>query len=90
MVAVSGAKPVIVETDPAVSPAAVPVKLVATPDVGVPRVGETRVGELAKTKAPDPVSSEIFPKSCIEVVAANWLKGLANKPKGEESTLKVT
>ena len=34
-----------------------PVKLVATPAEGVPRSGVTNVGELAKTKAPEPVSS---------------------------------
>ena len=51
----------IVETDPAVSPAAVPVKLVATPEAGVPSAGVIKVGELAKTKAPVPVSSDIIP-----------------------------
>jgi len=34
-----------------------PVKFVATPDVGVPNKGVTKVGEVAKTKAPEPVSS---------------------------------
>jgi hypothetical protein len=34
-----------------------PVKLVATPDVGVPNKGVTNVGEVAKTFAPVPVSS---------------------------------
>jgi hypothetical protein len=34
-----------------------PVKLVATPDVGVPRIGVTKVGEVAKTAEPVPVSS---------------------------------
>jgi hypothetical protein len=35
-----------------------PVKLVATPLAGVPKAGVTNVGEVAKTKAPVPVSSE--------------------------------
>jgi len=34
-----------------------PVKLVATPDVGVPNTGVTKVGEVAKTAEPVPVSS---------------------------------
>lgn len=33
-----------------------PVRLVATPDVGVPNSGVIKVGELANTAAPDPVS----------------------------------
>ena len=56
---------------PEVKPLAVPVKFVATPDAGVPSAGVTRVGEFAKTRAPLPVSSEITPASCVEVVAAN-------------------
>jgi hypothetical protein len=36
-----------------------------------PRVGVTRVGDVAKTRDPDPVSSEITPASCKEVVEAN-------------------
>ena len=35
-----------------------------------PKVGVTRVGELAKTRAPVPVSSEMTPASCAEVVEA--------------------
>ena len=35
-----------------------PVKLVATPEVGVPKRGVTKVGEVAKTAAPLPVSSD--------------------------------
>ena len=38
-----------------------------------PRVGVTRVGLLAKTKEPEPVSSEITPANSEEVVAANAL-----------------
>lgn len=37
-----------VVTCPAVSPAAVPVKLVATPDTGVPSIGDTKVGLVIK------------------------------------------
>ena len=32
-----------------------PVRLVATPDVGVPNIGVTRVGLVALTKTPEPV-----------------------------------
>ena len=35
-----------------------PVALVKTPEAGVPKAGVTRVGEVAKTKAPLPVSVE--------------------------------
>lgn len=48
--------PILVESH-AVRPEAVPVALVATRADGVPRAGVTSVGELAKTKAPVPVSS---------------------------------
>ena len=34
-----------------------PVQLVKVPEVGVPSTGVTRVGEVAKTSAPEPVSS---------------------------------
>jgi hypothetical protein len=34
-----------------------PVVLVRVPELGVPRAGVTKVGEVAKTRAPDPVSS---------------------------------
>jgi hypothetical protein len=47
----------LVVTVPAVSPAAVPVMLVPTRVEGVPKFGETSIGELAKTRAPVPVSS---------------------------------
>ena len=36
-----------------------PVTLVITPEAGVPRAGVTNVGEVANTRAPDPVSSDI-------------------------------
>lgn len=52
-----------------------PVQFVRTPDAGVPRAGVTSVGDVANTNAPDPVSSEITPASCKEVVAANCDKG---------------
>ena len=40
--------------------------------VAAPIFGVVIVGELANTNAPEPVSSEITPASCAEVVAANW------------------
>ena len=40
---------------PDVSPAAVPVRLVATPDAGVPNAGVTRAGLVARTTDPLPV-----------------------------------
>jgi len=58
------------------SPALVTV-FVRTSADGVPRAGETSVGELAKTKAPLPVSSLITPASSAEVVAAKTLSLLA-------------
>ena len=39
----------LVVTVPAVNPAAVPVRFVATPEVGVPNTGVTNVGEVART-----------------------------------------
>jgi hypothetical protein len=60
-----------VVTLPAVKLDAVPVILVPTNAEGVPRAGVTRVGEVANTSTPEPVSSEITPFSCSEVVAAN-------------------
>lgn len=53
-----------VVTFPAVNPIAVPVIFVPTKADGVPRASVTSVGEVAKTKVPVPVSSEIMP--------ANW------------------
>jgi hypothetical protein len=47
----------LVVTFPAVKLAAVPDRLVATPDAGVPRAGVTNVGLVANTNEPDPVSS---------------------------------
>jgi hypothetical protein len=51
-----------------------PVQLVRVPEDGVPNAGVTRVGDVANTKAPLPVSSEITPANCNEVVAANTLR----------------
>ena len=47
-----------------------PVQLVRVPEDGVPKAGVTRVGEVANTKAPLPVSSDITPNNSAEVVAA--------------------
>src|SRR4051794_34270370 len=45
--------------------------------VGRPLItGVARVGVVPKTRAPEPVSSEITPASCDEVVAANCDSGL--------------
>jgi hypothetical protein len=49
-----------------------PVKLVATPDVGVPNTGVTKVGEVAKTAEPVPVSS-------VKAAAKFALDGVARK-----------
>jgi len=54
-----------------------PVQFVSVPDDGVPSTGVTSVGEVANTSAPDPVSSEITPANCADVVAANCDNGLA-------------
>lgn len=48
--------------------------MVRVPLVGVPSNGVVKVGLVAKTKAPVPVSSEMTPASCADVVAANWLR----------------
>ena len=34
-------------------------QFVSVPEAGVPRAGVTKVGEVAKTRAPDPVSSDL-------------------------------
>ena len=44
-----------------------------SPEAGVPSAGVTRVGLVANTRAPEPVSSEIFPANSADVVAANAL-----------------
>jgi hypothetical protein len=53
-----------------------PVQFVSVPLVGVPKIGVTSVGDVAKTAAPVPVSSEITPRNCADVVAANCDSGL--------------
>ena len=50
-----------------------PVQLVNVPDVGVPNNGVVRVGEVANTKSPLPVSSDITPANSADEVAANTL-----------------
>jgi hypothetical protein len=50
-----------------------PVQLVRVPEVGVPNNGVVRVGDVANTKRPVPVSSEITPANSEEEVAANIL-----------------
>lgn len=50
---------------------AVKVTLFIVVAVATPNTGVTKVGVSANTNAPDPVSSEITPLSCSEVVAAN-------------------
>jgi hypothetical protein len=50
-----------------------PVQLVRVPEVGVPNNGVVRVGDVANTKRPVPVSSDITPANSEEEVAANTL-----------------
>jgi hypothetical protein len=50
-----------------------PVQLVKVPEVGVPNNGVVRVGDVANTKSPVPVSSEITPSNSEDEVAANTL-----------------
>jgi hypothetical protein len=47
-----------------------PVAFVSTPDAGVPSTGVTKVGDVANTKEPVPVSSDITPRNSADVVAA--------------------
>ena len=61
----------------AVIPTPVPVtlptgilQLVRSPEEGVPKAGVTRTGDVANTKAPLPVSSEITPANSKDEVAA--------------------
>ena len=78
-----------VVTVPAVSPEAVPVKFVATPEAGVPSAGVTRVGEVANTTSPLPVvvAAEIavplpwrMPVMEVEIVMAGVLVAVATVP----------
>jgi hypothetical protein len=50
-----------------------PVQFVRVPEVGVPNNGVVKVGDVANTKRPDPVSSDITPANSEEEVAANAL-----------------
>jgi hypothetical protein len=50
-----------------------PVQLVRVPEVGVPNNGVVRVGDVANTKRPLPVSSDITPANSEDEVAANTL-----------------
>jgi hypothetical protein len=50
-------------------------QLVRSPEDGVPKAGVTRTGEVANTKAPLPVSSDITPANSKEEVAA-WIDNL--------------
>ena len=47
-----------------------PVQLVRVPEVGVPNNGVVRVGDVANTKSPVPVSSDITPANSEDEVAA--------------------
>ena len=49
--------------------------------LATPRVGVVRDGDVAKTSAPLPVSSDITPASCDDVVEANWARVPLVKPK---------
>lgn len=51
-----------------------PVALVSVAADGVPKLGVTSVGEVANTSEPEPVSSEITPASCADVVEAKTLR----------------
>lgn len=69
-----------------------PVQVLSVPEVGVPRMGVVSVGEVAKTKRPEPVSSEITPASSEDDVAANaesLFEVVANVPLVGRVTLVV-
>jgi hypothetical protein len=48
-----------------------PVALVNTKTVGVPKLGVTNEGDVLNTRLPEPVSFEITPANCAEVVEEN-------------------
>ena len=50
-----------------------PVAFVSVTEAGVPRLGVTRVGLVAKTRDPEPVSSDITPLNSDDVVAEKSL-----------------
>jgi hypothetical protein len=70
----------LVVTVPAVRPAAVPVKLVATPEEGVPNAGVINVGDVCKTTAPVPVTplDKSVADNCLNVGTAVPVVGPAN------------
>lgn len=51
-----------------------PVQFVSVPEDGVPKAGVTKVGDVAKTRFPEPVSSEITLANWDDVVAAKTPK----------------
>ena len=51
-----------------------PVQFVNVPDVGMPNKGVTNVGDVLNTSKPLPVSSDIKPSNCKDVVAAKTLR----------------
>ncbi len=80
--------PSAVEVDEVSPDIGSPVQFVSVPEEGVPRIGVTNVGEVANTNAPEPVSSEMTPFSCREVVLANCASELevsASPPPGIEA-----
>ena len=58
-----------------------PVRLVATPDVGVPNKGVTNVGEVAKTAEPVPVSSVKAERRLAELGVARKVATPVPKPE---------
>ena len=70
----------LVVTLPAVRPEAVPVMFVPTKADGVPKAGVTNVGEFAKTKAPDPVSSDTAEAKFAELGVAKNVATPVPKP----------
>ncbi len=61
----------------AIVPGSVMIRSLILVAVAVPNIGVTNVGDVANTASPDPVSSEITPANCAEVVAPNTPKLLA-------------
>ncbi len=80
----------LVVTVPAVNPGAVPVIFVPIRTEGVPRFGVTKVGEVEKTSEPLPVSSEITPANCEDVVDANCDNGLATLPSNASKVAEIS
>ena len=81
-----GSTPVVA---PTVKPAAVPVMLVPINVEGVPKFGVTSVGDVPKTNEPVPVSSDITPNNCKDVVDANCDNGLDVKASPPPTALYV-